>query len=120
MIRRPPRSTRTDTLFPYTTLFRSLRRSRRSRPEALAANGVPRAPQFVHSVIEEGVHAHLRLWHQHEQPGARVLGVLAFLEHTLADGDLDVFAGGVRALDRLDGPERVGLARAATLGPQIR
>src|SRR3546814_7327535 len=25
MIRRPPRSTRTDTLFPYTTLFRSLR-----------------------------------------------------------------------------------------------
>src|SRR3546814_627269 len=29
MIRRPPRSTRTDTLFPYTTLFRSHRRSRR-------------------------------------------------------------------------------------------
>src|SRR3546814_331175 len=26
MIRRPPRSTRTDTLFPYTTLFRSYRR----------------------------------------------------------------------------------------------
>src|SRR3546814_2510748 len=26
MIRRPPRSTRTDTLFPYTTLFRSLHR----------------------------------------------------------------------------------------------
>src|SRR3546814_8164166 len=25
MIRRPPRSTRTDTLFPYTTLFRSIR-----------------------------------------------------------------------------------------------
>src|SRR3546814_4093298 len=34
MIRRPPRSTRTDTLFPYTTLFRSrrgLERLRRSR-----------------------------------------------------------------------------------------
>src|SRR3546814_5389794 len=27
MIRRPPRSTRTDTLFPYTTLFRSLGRA---------------------------------------------------------------------------------------------
>src|SRR3546814_15713192 len=26
MIRRPPRSTRTDTLFPYTTLFRSISR----------------------------------------------------------------------------------------------
>src|SRR3546814_9374396 len=39
MIRRPPRSTRTDTLFPYTTLFRSqgllgrpaIRRSKESR-----------------------------------------------------------------------------------------
>src|SRR3546814_16685446 len=29
MIRRPPRSTRTDTLFPYTTLFRSIRYERR-------------------------------------------------------------------------------------------
>src|SRR3546814_16549576 len=29
MIRRPPRSTRTDTLFPYTTLFRSLYRAHR-------------------------------------------------------------------------------------------
>src|SRR3546814_11906746 len=28
MIRRPPRSTRTDTLFPYTTLFRSNRLQR--------------------------------------------------------------------------------------------
>src|SRR3546814_2022250 len=27
MIRRPPRSTRTDTLFPYTTLFRSTTRT---------------------------------------------------------------------------------------------
>src|SRR3546814_10088840 len=29
MIRRPPRSTRTDTLFPYTTLFRSLLSTRK-------------------------------------------------------------------------------------------
>src|SRR3546814_2242446 len=29
MIRRPPRSTRTDTLFPYTTLFRSAAPDRR-------------------------------------------------------------------------------------------
>src|SRR3546814_3073846 len=37
MIRRPPRSTRTDTLFPYTTLFRSLYQSAQSdsfTPEA--------------------------------------------------------------------------------------
>src|SRR3546814_16101814 len=31
MIRRPPRSTRTDTLFPYTTLFRSVARGVRQR-----------------------------------------------------------------------------------------
>src|SRR3546814_20817349 len=32
MIRRPPRSTRTDTLFPYTTLFRSDADRRPARP----------------------------------------------------------------------------------------
>src|SRR3546814_5349429 len=35
MIRRPPRSTRTDTLFPYTTLFRSSRRMQQDRTVAL-------------------------------------------------------------------------------------
>src|SRR3546814_14650483 len=37
MIRRPPRSTRTDTLFPYTTLFRSHRRAQRRAGRILAA-----------------------------------------------------------------------------------
>src|SRR3546814_18258909 len=37
MIRRPPRSTRTDTLFPYTTLFRSSRGP--PRRDALAGAG---------------------------------------------------------------------------------
>src|SRR3546814_2534040 len=32
MIRRPPRSTRTDTLFPYTTLFRSSKLTSKQRP----------------------------------------------------------------------------------------
>src|SRR5881296_1818060 len=41
MIRRPPRSTRCCTLFPYTTLFRSLRVLRRDRP-ALRHLDVPR------------------------------------------------------------------------------
>src|SRR3546814_4747228 len=37
MIRRPPRSTRTDTLFPSTTLFRSSQRARvATAPEQLA------------------------------------------------------------------------------------
>src|SRR3546814_7292077 len=50
MIRRPPRSTRTDTLFPYTTLFRSPgsrspgHRPRRCRERAATAGGRPRRP----------------------------------------------------------------------------
>src|SRR3546814_4665472 len=39
MIRRPPRSTRTDTLFPYTTLFRSLELELAAE-EGVAAAGV--------------------------------------------------------------------------------
>src|SRR3546814_4690096 len=39
MIRRPPRSTRTDTLFPYTTLFRSARPTYR-RATALHRRGM--------------------------------------------------------------------------------
>src|SRR3546814_10098238 len=35
MIRRPPRSTRTDTLFPYTTLFRSVQESSREEKTQL-------------------------------------------------------------------------------------
>src|SRR3546814_15939796 len=36
MIRRPPRSTRTDTLFPYTTLFRSVLLQSQQLKQALA------------------------------------------------------------------------------------
>src|SRR3546814_9641624 len=39
MIRRPPRSTRTDTRFPYTTLFRSHPRSRRRGADIVDAGG---------------------------------------------------------------------------------
>src|SRR3546814_11112769 len=39
MIRRPPRSTRTDTLFPYTTLFRSTPKSGRSSTDGSNTTG---------------------------------------------------------------------------------
>src|SRR3546814_20207474 len=39
MIRRPPRSTRTDTLFPYTTLFRSAGRVAEVQGHGLAIDG---------------------------------------------------------------------------------
>src|SRR3546814_18406437 len=55
MIRRPPRSTRTDTLFPYTTLFRSflhlgIRRQRElSHPlfPLVLTGGKPPHPHFA-------------------------------------------------------------------------
>src|SRR3546814_551138 len=58
MIRRPPRSTRTDTLFPYTTLFRSV-------------NGALTARAVVSQRIKEGT---LFMYHAQEKivntPGA--------------------------------------------------
>src|SRR3546814_5479001 len=39
MRRRPPRSTRTDTLFPYTTLFRSGRRTETADIDDIVAGG---------------------------------------------------------------------------------
>src|SRR3546814_6295678 len=52
MIRRPPRSTRTDTLFPYTTLFRSPRRELYDRRRdccrgctATRSHGLSRSPR---------------------------------------------------------------------------
>src|SRR3546814_814785 len=47
MIRRPPRSTRTDTLFPYTTLFRSVRRDIGRLVDDHAAEGVARRVEIV-------------------------------------------------------------------------
>src|SRR3546814_18091087 len=44
MIRRPPRSTRTDTLFPYTTLVRSQRRRRAGIHPAADVQGDRQAP----------------------------------------------------------------------------
>src|SRR3546814_9593421 len=46
MIRRPPRSTRTDTLFPYTTLFRALHEA------ALDLAEVERRVQRVAAVVQ--------------------------------------------------------------------
>src|SRR3546814_5725262 len=61
MIRRPPRSTRTDTLFPYTTLFRSAIRPRRERRVAQNEDPfVPRNRQVrsdAHGTVAFGRHA---------------------------------------------------------------
>src|SRR3546814_8943387 len=67
MIRRPPRSTRTDTLFPYTTLFRSLRarlgvemtRKRQGVGSCQGGQTVPHITgEFLDAVGGAGAHHH--------------------------------------------------------------
>src|SRR3546814_12675152 len=77
MIRLPPRSTRTDTLFPYTTLFRSVRRHagghRRPFRLALVNRRQPARQQYLAADIEflgrlvTGIDARARL--QPLEPG---------------------------------------------------
>src|SRR3546814_14022823 len=52
MITRPPRSTRTDTLFPYTTLFRS----DRARPQPLHREGEIRQPRIIGEDLADDAH----------------------------------------------------------------
>src|SRR3546814_5849361 len=60
MIRRPPRSTRTDTLFPYTTLFRSPQSARR----LCAVLQIARVPQLDRHALPDGAD------HRHQSPSA--------------------------------------------------
>src|SRR3546814_16696792 len=79
MIRRPPRSTRTDTLLPYTTLFRSPRRRAPEGRRRAAARGRA-VPLYPHS----------------DEPGGRHLYRLAVRGHADALDD----GGGTRPRGR--------------------
>src|SRR3546814_13758879 len=59
MIRRPPRSTRTDTLFPYTTLFRS--EERELRGAELAGRALPQLGMALDQIVDEAVVEQRRL-----------------------------------------------------------
>src|SRR3546814_5421834 len=69
MIRRPPRSTRTDTLFPYTTLFRSISFpwTNLFPPPYLTA-----AYYYRHSII---MNTDLKITHRDELPRGGFAGV---------------------------------------------
>src|SRR3546814_21024462 len=94
MIRRPPRSTRTDTLFPYTTLFRSLvflgtrpacrrRESLRQRGLAIAAGGVElRLGQPLHAGKVGSVILFLFFRPALETPAVRAdIDICAYMEY---------------------------------------
>src|SRR3546814_13975877 len=54
MIRRPPRSTRTDTLFPYTTLFRSRILAARAMLPVSVPHDMRAAPEPHHQENQSG------------------------------------------------------------------
>src|SRR3546814_11918825 len=62
MLRRPPRSTRTDTLFPYTTLFRSVDRllaARHANPDRcvlVGAYALGKAQRLISELRARGHH----------------------------------------------------------------
>src|SRR3546814_9112617 len=58
MIRRPPRSTRTDTLFPYTTLFRSLHHRERRRRRRCQQTTTTHHLHHHHSNPQPRTHRH--------------------------------------------------------------
>src|SRR3546814_16957011 len=64
MIRRPPRSTRTDTLFPYTTLFRSLPTEVHELLDSEAERVAPLAEDLFHvprvEQVDRGVDRRVR------------------------------------------------------------
>src|SRR3546814_13835636 len=92
MIRRPPRSTRTDTLFPYTTRFRSLAQNaflrrrligddqRRDQFFTPSSAGHPEHRAFAHTseAGQEGLHP--RRIHIHAATDDHVLGTADKLE----------------------------------------
>src|SRR3546814_6307774 len=84
MIRRPPKSTRTDTLFPYTTLFRSgvLVAGVVQRIEAAHDEGIVERADRQQALAEEGVRQAERAQQQEEvHLGDAEFQVLAFWPH---------------------------------------
>src|SRR3546814_1809074 len=76
MIRRPPRSTRTDTLFPYTTLYRRLRSVRdaglpKYRRRARSAHYAGPSAEHVVSSIKDAISELAQLGVRETESGVR-------------------------------------------------
>src|SRR3546814_12660647 len=109
MIRRPPRSTRTDTLFPYTTLFRSLAHARRT---ARRGPGDPGADGHGGQGAADGRHAGAgagaRRQHGRGVQGAAGVGLEAGHLPPRAAAPRRVALGTLRRRGRAHRPHRQG------------
>src|SRR3546814_20238952 len=103
MIRRPPRSTRTDTLFPYTTLFRSPVWRRRPLIPIFQEVFMPTAEEDIayyrrriDACVEQAMQAEsLEARHAHETMARLYRGKLDVLcADTAISGEQDAVAGG--------------------------
>src|SRR3546814_17949083 len=124
MIRRPPRSTRTDTLFPYTTLFRSATQQLRGRtlrpdpawPEKVAHNWTVTALLPASFPLEAQPDA-TRLRRKH----ARLWGLDAAEPHRILRGVSIALPAeqrpGVRAVVAQDAAAPVGALHDLTVPP---
>src|SRR3546814_6437467 len=65
MIRRPPRSTRTDTLFPYTTLFRSDRRQSQPTFGAGTFHLAHKRVRIIDMMVRIGTRMRVTMRHEH-------------------------------------------------------
>src|SRR3546814_11520139 len=92
MIRRPPRSTRTDTLFPYTTLFRS---DHARKGDDAARRAHPFQPVLAGNPFGDAVEPAAPLGKGGRQKGVALLQYL--FRHPIVDdaaADADLFLGG--------------------------
>src|SRR3546814_18400216 len=98
MIRRPPRSTRTDTLFPYTTLFRSDGQGKgRLGDEDIAGNRLERrAGGVVPALVVAGHHRPFAPIFQHDLRGAEHMARRPEAHADIADPDLLAIADVLR------------------------
>src|SRR3546814_18793390 len=109
MIRRPPRSTRTDTLFPYTTLFRSFLRPLSSVQEVETSDAlitflspVATLPSFLAPLAPAG------LCRVPEMPPASGSGAFRTLRGRLSlSRSAAASASAARQIGRASGRERV-------------
>src|SRR3546814_17539247 len=112
MIRRPPRSTRTDTLFPYTTLFRS---NGVALAERFAPSYAVRMQTALQPVFEDVLAAAARIApHAHATPVLRSRGIdaiagcsLHFKAEPLQRAGAFKFRGACRSEERRGGKECV-------------